>query len=222
MKFSNGFWSDRDAYKVSKAIEVTHYEWDGSELKLYVAHKFIEGRSDELNLPVTSVTLYMPSENIIGVKSEHFQGIFEKGPVFPIAYKEVIDGLVEFNAYEDSLVLINDHIKVMIRLKPYSLEFYYDDEFLTKTFYKSSAAISDVGGDNGTFMREQLGLSIGEKVYGLGERFTPFVPNNPPHPRTKVTGNIKGFHIPPRHHKGILHNVPRGVVFLGKSPRIGE
>ncbi len=78
MKFSNGFWSDRDSYKVSKAVEVTDYEWNGSELKLYVAHKFIEGRSDELNLPVTSVKLYTPSENIIGVSSEHFQGIFEK------------------------------------------------------------------------------------------------------------------------------------------------
>lgn len=26
-----------------------------------------------------------------------------------------------------------------------------------------------------TYMREELGLSVGEHVYGLGERFTPFI-----------------------------------------------
>ena len=31
--------------------------------------------------------------------------------------------------------------------------------------------------DNDVFMREQLQLSVGELVYGLGERFTPFVKN---------------------------------------------
>lgn len=31
--------------------------------------------------------------------------------------------------------------------------------------------------DNTTYMREQLSLSVGECVYGLGERFTPFVKN---------------------------------------------
>lgn len=26
-----------------------------------------------------------------------------------------------------------------------------------------------------TYMREELTLSVGEKIYGLGERFTPFI-----------------------------------------------
>ena len=31
--------------------------------------------------------------------------------------------------------------------------------------------------DDGRFIREQLGLDVGEAIYGLGERFTPFVKN---------------------------------------------
>lgn len=37
--------------------------------------------------------------------------------------------------------------------------------------------ISTVKTPEGPFMRVQMDLDIGEKVYGLGERFTPFVRN---------------------------------------------
>ena len=33
----------------------------------------------------------------------------------------------------------------------------------------------DRGDNYDTYMRQQLGIGVDEKVYGLGERFTPFV-----------------------------------------------
>lgn len=37
--------------------------------------------------------------------------------------------------------------------------------------------ISTISTPDGNYMRAQMNLDIGEKVYGLGERFTPYVKN---------------------------------------------
>jgi alpha-glucosidase (family GH31 glycosyl hydrolase) len=44
-----------------------------------------------------------------------------------------------------------------------------------KTDWKGLAY--DDGGFHNTYIRQQLSISVGELVYGLGERFTPFVKN---------------------------------------------
>ncbi|MDU5262893.1 MAG: alpha-xylosidase, partial [Clostridium celatum] len=65
----------------------------------------------------------------------------------------------------------------------FSMEFFNGDKLLTKSANRSSAYYKEEGGqflsNEGieTFMRDQLSLSVGEAVYGLGERFTPFVKN---------------------------------------------
>ena len=46
---------------------------------------------------------------------------------------------------------------------------------LMKTDWKGLAY--DRGDQHDTYMRQQLGISVDEKLYGLGERFTPFVRN---------------------------------------------
>ncbi|UUZ80135.1 alpha-xylosidase [Paenibacillus sp. P26] len=46
---------------------------------------------------------------------------------------------------------------------------------LTSSGFKSMGYV--LSEDGQTYMKEQLGLSVGECVYGLGERFTPFVKN---------------------------------------------
>ena len=55
------------------------------------------------------------------------------------------------------------------------MDFYNGEKKLTGTGFRNIAYIKTQ--KDGVFMREQLSLSVGECVYGLGEHFTPFVKN---------------------------------------------
>ncbi|HRE25735.1 MAG TPA: hypothetical protein PK954_03795, partial [Anaerolineales bacterium] len=58
---------------------------------------------------------------------------------------------------------------------PWALSFEAEGRPLTRSGWRGLGAVEVAG--HGRFMHEQLGLSVGELVYGLGERFTPFVKN---------------------------------------------
>ncbi|MBJ8193437.1 hypothetical protein JDS79_42695, partial [Bacillus cereus] len=53
--------------------------------------------------------------------------------------------------------------------------FYVEDRKVTGSGHRGPGYITDP--QDQPFFREQLELGIGEYVYGLGERFTPFVKN---------------------------------------------
>lgn len=63
----------------------------------------------------------------------------------------------------------------MNKTKGWDIGFDYNDKRLTGAGWRGPAYIESAS--EGTFFREQLELGVGEYVYGLGERFTPFVKN---------------------------------------------
>jgi alpha-D-xyloside xylohydrolase len=75
---------------------------------------------------------------------------------------------------EEEAVLTSGDLSLKINKGNWSVNFFHKDQRLTGSGTKSTAYIKE---GQQTFMREQLDLSVGECVYGLGERFTPFVKN---------------------------------------------
>lgn len=58
----------------------------------------------------------------------------------------------------------------------WKVSFYRDGKFLTESSYRNMARMFNR--DTGkSYITEQLLLDVGEQIYGLGERFTPFVKN---------------------------------------------
>src|SRR5699024_1176358 len=57
----------------------------------------------------------------------------------------------------------------------FAINFFSDEKKITKADSESLSWIE--GTNDNTYMRGQLNLGVGEKLYGLGERFTPFVKN---------------------------------------------
>jgi alpha-D-xyloside xylohydrolase len=65
------------------------------------------------------------------------------------------------------------------------MTFYRGEEKVTDSGAKDLAYVKtdwrglayDNGGEEDTYMRERLSLSVGELIYGTGERFTPFIKN---------------------------------------------
>jgi alpha-D-xyloside xylohydrolase len=127
-----------------------------------------------LDTMLLTVQFHSPLPGVIGVKLIHHAGVAERKPAFELASGE--DSFVRIEENEEEAVLYSGELSVHIRKGPeWQVEFRRGDEQLTGSGAKSMAYIKE--GHHRAYMREELDLGVGELVYGLGERFTPFVKN---------------------------------------------
>jgi alpha-D-xyloside xylohydrolase len=121
-----------------------------------------------------TIKLSSPIPDVIRVQAYHYMGVKKIGPEFEIETDE--NTKVEILDSEETLTLISGNLKVRVNKKTgWSMDFFNGNEKLTTS---GSRALTYIKSETeGTFMRDQLSLSVGELVYGLGERFTPFVKN---------------------------------------------
>lgn len=119
------------------------------------------------------------------------------------------------------MTIKSGNTKLVIGKNPCSFDYYYKDKKLTSIGNRfGNAMISTISTPDGNYMRAQMNLDIGEKVYGLGERFTPYVKNG----QTVETWNEDGgtcteisyksipFYITNRNY-GVLVNDPGPVSY---------
>lgn len=175
MKFTNGYWLMRKEYEPTYAVEYAGHEVNGEELVVYGVGKHITGRGDCLNVGMLTVTLSSPMEDVIHVEIVHFDGTVGK-PVRPTIY--LSQRKVIICEEENALIFQSGETKAVISKAPenWCIEYYKNETLLTKTDYRNMARILNKNTGE-SYMTEQLSLGVGEYVYGLGERFTPFVKN---------------------------------------------
>ena len=175
MKFTNGFWLLRKEYEPTYAVEYAGHETAGDSLIVYAAAKHITNRGDCLNIGMLTVTLTSPMEDVIHVEVTHFDGSAGK-PVRPVIYPAPVKVTVRED--EETLTYESGTMRSVITKTPGSwcIGYYKGDKLLTKTDYRNMARMWNRDTKE-SFMVEQLSLGVGEYVYGLGERFTPFVKN---------------------------------------------
>ena len=175
MKFSDGFWNVRKGFNVSSAscvYEVSQID-DNTVRILAPCHPMTEKWH---SLSVTSLTVEMssPAENILRVRARHFAGVQDIGPQFAL---NVDLGFKPDIAEDDGMIsLQTGSLKVVFKKgNGWHMDVFKDGKRITGS---GQGQLSYIKSDDGfMFMREQLDLAVGETVYGLGERFTPFVKN---------------------------------------------
>ena len=147
---------------------------------MYAPCNRINHRGDTLGGPVITYKISSPLENVLRIRAYHYMGTQDVGPHFEVNE----ENLNIFTEETDELIKVKSgDLSVKIDKNNFSMEFYNGDKYLTKSANRSSAYLKGEGGkfldEEGfeTYMRDQLSLSVGEAVYGLGERFTPFVKN---------------------------------------------
>lgn len=171
MKFTNGLWLNREGVNIYSPAEVADHEIRDGKLILTLPHIKIVHRGQTLAGPVLTAELSSPMPDIIRVRVYHYKGGIKKGPDFEICEKTAP---VEITEGGETIEFKSGCTRAVINTKDWAMDFYYGDRYLTGTGRKNMAYIT---APEGNFMREQLGLQVGECVYGLGERFTPFVKN---------------------------------------------
>ena len=175
MKFTNGYWLLRDEMKAAYAVEYGSHRVYGQELTMYLPCSHIVDRGSCLNIPLLTVTLSSPMDGVIKVSAVHHDGAVYNGP-FAKIYTG--DAHVRIDENEEQLIYQTGSLKAVIDKAPngYKMAFYEGDTFLTESSFRNLAYMQNTKtGKN--YMLEQMFLDVDEYVYGLGERFTPFVKN---------------------------------------------
>ena len=175
MKFTEGYWCTKKEITPLYATEFADSRREGDELILYAPGKHIAGRGDCLNLGMLTVRLSSPMEDVIKVSVRHFEGTAYNGP-FARIHQTTPHVTVEET--EDEIRYQSGRTTAVIDKRPncWGIRFLDGERELTSTGYRNMAHMTNR--DTGkTYMVEQLAIDVDECIYGLGERYTPFVKN---------------------------------------------
>ncbi|KYG30552.1 alpha-xylosidase [Alkalihalobacillus trypoxylicola] len=173
MKIIDGNWMLQPGIQLIPAVQ--HYETiiDKHKVTFYVAPRDVTNRYSQLDVSLLTVELTSPLEDIIKVKVYHHKGIKNAGPNFELN-SEKNQGTIERE--EKSVLFSNGQLKAHVQTgEHWGIQFFNGNQPITSTEMKSMAYVTDQEGNH--YMREELSLSVSEKIYGLGERFTPFIKN---------------------------------------------
>ena len=172
------------------------------EVALYCPDRAIGGRGETIDGGLLTIRLSSPMEGVARVRITHFEGGYSRRPSFALAGGASVAVVSSDMASGDDGAIRLETGDLVVRARrgsPYRLEFLRRssgglagasaaedagspdvegagrERVLTWTGARRTAWF-DVEGA-GRFVAEQLALGVGELVYGLGERFTPFVKN---------------------------------------------
>lgn len=172
MKFTDGYWMTRKGYTLESPKEVFSYQAENEKLTLFAPFKAIKERGDTLNMGMNTVEITSPGPDMISVKTYHK---FREAnhPSFELTKTK---GPVEISEEAGKVALKAGRLAVEVATEgAYQLTFIGDEKVITSSKPNAQSYITSDEGQ--TYQREQLSLGIAEQIYGLGERFTPFIKN---------------------------------------------
>ena len=175
MRFTDGYWLTRPEFEMNYATEWHRTRRTDGRLSVLAPTRRVTGRGDTLNSATLTVTFTSPMEGVILTEVVHFAGEARHDPAFETADErpQVKTGEDETQAYFTSGPLTARVVKA-----PAGWEVRYeaDGRVLTTSGYHGMAHARNR--ETGRrYMSDSLMLDVGECVYGLGERFGPFVKN---------------------------------------------
>lgn len=173
MKFTKGYWLNLPGVQNFDCVQIREIKVEDGQVYLYS----VPYPQDERGMggPVLEMTISSPRPDIIRTEAWHFKGSAQKAPEFEL---ETVDTPLQVEESEGGITVTSGETSLRITARPASFTYYYRGKKLTNVGDKfGHSMISYMQTPDGPFMRAQLDLGIGEKIYGLGERFTPFVKN---------------------------------------------
>ena len=173
MKFSDGYWRMRSGVTAWHPVEAYDVRESSDALTIYAPPRKIEHRGHTLGGPLVTIRLSSPMPDVVSVRLTHFEGEVPRKPEFPISNAP---GPVTVSAGDASAELTAGGLTVRVsRDGEWRIDFEAGGRILTSSEPKSMGIIETDDGHH--YLLEQLGLGVGERVYGLGERFGQFVKN---------------------------------------------
>ncbi|RVD81598.1 uncharacterized protein DFL_009455 [Arthrobotrys flagrans] len=189
MKFTEGMWKIRGGIQPNWMSHVERViSTDETSASLLLA-KLTRHRGDTLNAGTLNAKITSPLEGITSVKFSHWHGEEELGPDFQLNVSQ--PKVTIQNEPGKNLKYINGGLTLDVNTSTNNLAFDYTDakgKRLTGHSFRSIAFVNDITTEKtkwadsiyaqkDTYILLELDVSVNEKIYGLGERFGPFVKN---------------------------------------------
>lgn len=225
MKFTDGNWMLRPGVRVQYASEAYEVSAGDGCLSVVAPGHPIRHRGDTLGGANLTVRLFSPMPDVIGVRISHFEGLHDPGAYFELFPDP--SHRAETSVSEETCELRSGRLTARMHRKSYTLEFLAEGRVVTRSPARATG-YAEVDGE-GPFVHEQLSLSVGENVYGLGERFTAFVKNGQVVDIWNKDGGTNSeqayknvpFYLTNRGY-GVFVNDPGAVSFEVASEKVGR
>ena len=195
MKFADGFWLNQRGYEVNyaqQAYEVTPVK---NGLNILVTTQYIQNRGMTLGGPVLEMNITSTQKNVIKISVDHYKGTLDNIPKFELT--EDHGYTPDIKETGETWEVVSGDTRAVINKWNWSVQYFYKNKKLTGGAWRSLSIINEskfrknasleAAADNTfwfypkdkrtTYLRDQLTLSVGENIYGFGEKFTTFVKN---------------------------------------------
>lgn len=181
MKFQNGCWLLKEGFASFSPQQVYDSRISEKEVVLCAPTAAVRGRGNTIDGINLTIRITSPMPEVIRVQTWHHKGTVKKEPSFELATEK--GGFLEVKETPEAIAVKSGHLSIVIDKQSCNMRYERDGKLLTKSAPRDLAYIKedwkgmayDKGG--GAYMRQQLGLSVNEQIYGLGERFGAFVKN---------------------------------------------
>ncbi|MFI7275302.1 alpha-xylosidase [Streptomyces sp. NPDC049879] len=226
MKFTDGYWLMRDGVRASFARQVADARVEEDRLTLYATPTPVTRRGGTLNQPLITVECFSPAEGVIGVRSTHHAGGVDHGPSFALTADPAHRPATRRDG--TALELTSGGLTLRVdTAEPWALDFSAGGSPLVSTRRRGTGWVTTDDGRH--FSVGGLSLGVGELVYGLGERFTPFTRNGQSVDIWQADGGTASeqayknvpFYLTNRGY-GVFVNHPGAVSFEVGSETVGQ
>lgn len=182
MKFSNGCWLQKEDCACFSPAQIYFTKIEKDRVTLCAPTNKINHREDTLGGVNLTIKISAPYPEVLRIQTYHHMGLKERMPQFELAAPQ--NGNLAAEETEKQIIVKSGELRIEIEKESGAFVFWRGAEKITgsgwrdlaymKTNWRGSAY--DKGPED-AYMREQLSISVGELVYGLGERFSAFVKN---------------------------------------------
>ncbi|KAK7214601.1 hypothetical protein V2G26_002604 [Clonostachys chloroleuca] len=195
VKFSHGCWHPAPDTIIDWAVEVVKGVANEDNLHFVTCSKPINHRGDTLNNPTLTHHVSSPIDDVLFLSSTHWKGqkSVTAGPHFEL-YPEGQPGhtqTIKTSKTDEELKFSVGNLSASVNTTPksFNLDFKNGSRKLTSLGWRSIGYVKQnttalhpkanyTNPNNGErWTTYQLSLGVGEKIYGLGERFGPFIKN---------------------------------------------
>lgn len=233
MKYHNGCWLLKEGCARFSPQHVYEVNKGETGITLCAPTSRIEKKGDTLGGINLTIRISAPMPEVIRVQTYHHKGVRKKAPEFELC----MPGDLKPDVTEENgrLTVRNGHLSLVMDLEHWSMRYERDGALLTKSaagdlaYLKTDWRGAAYDKPGNAYMCQQLGLSVDELIYGMGERFTPFVKNG----QSVAIWNEDGgtgteqsyknipFYLSNRGY-GVLVNHPERVEFEVATEQVGK
>lgn len=174
MKFLNGGWLVKDGYTVKYAANIYTANIEPGKLTLFCPFGSpIYNPGMTLDGGILTIEVTSPREDIITTRLINFRTDREHCPQFHL--NETAPH-VEIDETDDAWTFTSGRLTLRIaKGETIDFAYLYDGKRIAHSGWRAKGLVTSPDGQ--LHVTDQLDLGVGEKIYGLGERFTNFVKN---------------------------------------------